>query len=363
MSFIKLTGQSDILFNSEPKISLFNPRTREYDIYNIDKAEKQNIIYPHSKFETSFINLTQPNHQYNLSEIISQYDLLGGLILSITKISFNEYTLNQLEKITFTIDEAIFELTLNQIRIYDKFYEKIIFDSKTELYIKIPLRFFKESRNYIPVYKGMQINFQVFIKGNFQTNLECKVIKLDEYESFKIKNFMGYTDTIIDYQEEIRTIINRDSPKSIINVNYGIKELFWTYTKNNNPSQIHPINFVELCLENSQLQITEKKTFNKNQCTITNQLFSHNICDNNYYNICFAEEIKRQHPTGQIFTNDNILYMNHDLIHEYKNIKTNIDLYIVVNGFRFLRYYYCERTKQIKCRFIENKELFNKSNI
>lgn len=369
MSFLNFSGVDNIILNADPKISMFNNRIREFDIYNIDKAEKQNQVLPYINFDiekkmfypNNNSNYPVTKYEYDLSQLLLKHDMLGSIILTLNKYGSLDNTLNQIKKITLQIDQVEFSYNITQIKIHDKFIQKLIFDLGNTVIIKIPCRFFNEPRNYIPLFNTLPIKFIVDFKIGMIIGIECTVINLDEIESKKIKlYFNSFFDTIIDYQEFISKPIGlSDNIVNLTNNIYPIKEIFWFYSLNDNPNLKCKGAFaVDFVMEDPANYLKETKSYNQIQCTGTNPALYHGIIDPDIYMCSFCLEPTRQHPTGHLLTNGFNTKMIHHMSQEYA--KHSLVLNMVIYQFVLIKFYKDFETNTIKCRLLKISELGKK---
>lgn len=379
MSFIDITNDEDIPITNNPEITLFykhqfDPELHKKSDINIktERVTKQKflisdaldygVMYRHTPFDKTSIVFSNDKfisngencyalNKLNTHKDIKQYNHILDIVFCFVKNNQNDNLHDIFETICLTVGDLPFNITPNQIILYNTFYKNILYESTEEFTFKLPITFFEGNGESLPIIDLLDINLNVMTKENIIFNTEFFVVQVGQDEARKLRNYYRYStfNRMVSYSEEkIDLISNVQKITTITNKNYPIKELFWTYDIHNNKNIKVALN-VMISLTNEEKTKTATKFFSQHQCTVSSQLSHFGKVLNNYYLHCFSCFPQTKHPTGEVTIGNGKLSIEHDLHCDYEHMEVTVKT--IIFGVRMLTFYHTEDDEKIKCKF------------
>lgn len=280
------------------------------DVDERNKLSKKIITNGYSKI----INLPIENTS-NTEKTIFRYDFDNYLRLKSHNIVIKLKSFDLIKKLDFKINDEFLSYDKNALLIYNKVYDKIIFDFDNHCLIKIPYLFGTE--NQIALFQ-MTINLEKYCN-------DINVYLMGNNEIYKnnVSKLISFTKC---FYSEIKTLQYKNVIAGNNNINVVIDQIHLKeiiITCNKNGVLFRPIELFEINFDGSILKLT------KTDCDIYQELH-HKIINNDIYTIGFSLLPDDCYPVGSV----NLKKLNIT----YK-LMENCDLDIYLIGFKVYKNY------------------------
>lgn len=363
----EIYGYNDMIYSGNPQMSFFGSYNQYvkpthcdgYSVYsykhNNNIVEDEVLDGRHSNFSKSCVSVVgnDKNNKFDISHLLKKYDILSGIVVKCNKNLFYENKI----KFNLRLDEITICLTVNQILIYDKLFEKIINEDDQYISINLPFGFFRNSYKNLILYKSLDIEFEILflestingfidIRENiYDFEIDFFPIFLDTEERINLYNMYDKRRSqLIEVFEEHTFKISENNNIVDLDNDFqcAIKEFFWFYTdKENNKLDI--IDSVELHIDDQKHH--KNILLKKHQCTVSNHLFHHNNTYKNIYLYSFALKPKNIQSTGEFLPRETTKIF----LKTHKNSNDISEMYITVETFKVKRITFYDNFYKIKC--------------
>ena len=378
-SLIDFYGEQNMLYTANPQITFFAnyKMSKTVNKKSMDKEVHEIPVYRHTHFDKSCveINGNKLNNKFNLTKILYGYDILTGMTLTCNKDLFNSKNI----KIIMKIDEVCLSMSVDQMLIYDKLYNKIIYESEKDITtsVNLPFGFFRNTFKSLVLHENLDVTLDFIFDDcmgnhnencnyndeiyNFYINLYPVELNISERERICYNNNFSLSSKLIDVFEEYTMSIPDNNTITLkCDIGCAIREIYWFYTYYENNIKQKLAESIQLIFTDVNNEKTKIKYLTKNQCTQSNQIFHHNnVCDDIYY-YCFALNPKSFDVSGEsgefVISNGMNVNINSNINRdENKNVNVTI---INVNTKRIC-FYKDPHSEKIKCTWykIESEKM------
>lgn len=355
-------GKDNIKFSGNPQISCLlsqfyvDEEFREMHKFesNCELINKNVLRHTHCSYTIENLEAHDKNENN-----MSRYHIFDYHVL--TQLSFLIDDINNFISITFESKtlEIKTTITLDEILIRDKYYEKIIFKQNDKYFIKLPFWFSRNINYYFILYLSHH-EILVDIKENTMFELYANVARLDTTELNRIEKKYERDDNlvisnmpIIETAQSFCFDLNKSDVTCLNDLSIAVKELIWYYKVDNTIVQLCD-NVTFYYISKNQFGQREyggngwysesvimgnfikvDKTYKSSQLCIANQfLRDENSYQNElYYVLPFCVSPKNFQPSGE-FINYGDLSLTHHINHELIRDGAIIKCHIVAFGYK-----------------------------